>query len=861
MKLRAVLSLQPVDNLQRIAAHADIPLDPDSNKTARIDLLCRRLPAPSQVAARLEALDPNQRDFVTTLAAEGGELLKSDAVQELSEGFAHRFQSLLNALSEVGLAFQDNETLGPAHPLVGIPDSLLKSIPVSEADRGRLRAVMKSTSIGLLRAFARELDAPVPDSGRPFVVQSIRAQLLNPERLAAYLNGLSEERRAVLDLLLKEKEATPEDLRKRLGEGAVREFEEMLWRTPLFFSTRGDRAGKFVPNRLASDLCRTLQELADARGGQLESRPEEVLEEASEDPVTIQDNTPHILQDLATLLGLIGRKRPRLLKRGGFPKGDLREAGRFCRGETDPGYPEFLILFAETAGMVRPEGRFWGLAEGVGDRLEGVVQIRKALLAFWQETDRWNEWTADRSVVAARRSRMDELKSLRQEILKALRSCPEGRWIPYPRFYRLLTRSSKPFRHFAENPATGRALAAGGTTADELLRRMLRGALAWIGLIRLGNPAAFSLPLHRSEKATFQVTLTGRALLEGEVTEDLPDAAPGTNPEARFVLQPNFDILSPPDLPYSSYLNLCGLTDLDSIDVMSRFRITREAFQQAMNRGVSGQSIREFLKAHSATDIPEMVEALIQECETKHGEIEIEPTSGYLTVAEGALLDELYAQKQIAAHLGPRLSQKAAALKLHTRPEAFFQLLHKQGYMPHLAQDHEATKEGHHQVVLTSSELSELVGFLETTVRMLSERASVSLEEVDHLIQRLRRGLRQVSDQHREEALSRYRKAFDRLFGSPPPDEGLQNLLHYPGENPTTCPAEICSLVGYAIDHRLCVEIGYGSEEAGRRTVEPFSEDHAMLYAFCRDRKGDRVFRQNKILFARLTGERFQRDK
>lgn len=860
MKLRSVLSLQPVENLQQIAESANIALDPHSNKTALIDLLCRLLPVPAQVATQLKGLNSKQRNSITTLAAEGGELLKSDAIKELSGGSVNRFQSLLKTFSKVGLAFQDNETLGTKHPLVGIPDSLMKSIPVPETQRGRLRTVMKSTSLGLLRAFARELEIPVQDSQRPFVTQSVRAYLLNPKHLSSYLNRLSEERRAIFNLLLKEKEVTREELQKRLGESTAREFEEILWRTPLFFSAEHNRSRKFSANRLASDLHRTLQNLAIVRGGHLEISPEEVLEGAYEDPVTIQDNTPYILKNLTTLLGLINRKHPQLLKRGGISKVDLREAGRFCLGETDPSYPGFLILFAETAGIVHPENQHLIIKENTGDRLEQVAQIRKALFTFWQETDQWNEWTVDRSVAAGRRSRTSELKSIRQEILKTLRKCPKHQWISYPKFYRLLTRSSELFRNFSENPGTGRTLATRNTTADELLRRILRAALTWTGLIKLGNPKSFSLPLHRSEKATFQLTSSGLALLGEEISENIPELISKTNLKAQFIIQPNFEILSPPDLPYGCYITLCSLTDLESIDVMSRFRITREAFQKAMNRGTSGSSIREFFLENSTTDIPEIVEALIQECEAKYGEIQIEPTSGYLTVVESPLLDELYAQKQIAIHLGPRLSCKAAALALDTKPNAFFELLHKQGYMPHLAHNTEVTKEGHHKIVLNSTELSELVGFLETSVGMLSEKTSASLKEINPLVQRFRRSLRQVSDKHREEAIFRYKKNFDKLFQVIPLNNSLPALLDYPGKNPTTCQTEIRSLVEYAIDYKLCIEIKYGSQKTDRRIVEPFSSDHAMIYAFCRNRKNDRVFRLNKILFARLTGEPFQRN-
>jgi predicted DNA-binding transcriptional regulator YafY len=85
-------------------------------------------------------------------------------------------------------------------------------------------------------------------------------------------------------------------------------------------------------------------------------------------------------------------------------------------------------------------------------------------------------------------------------------------------------------------------------------------------------------------------------------------------------------------------------------------------------------------------------------------------------------------------------------------------------------------------------------------------------------------------------------------------------LLRYAGTNPATESNAMRTLIDYAINHQLRVEIAYGSSERdGHRIIEPFSEDLTMLYAFCQTRRGDRVFRLDKIFFARLTGERFQR--
>ena len=854
MKLRAILSLQPVDMLHRIAAHTHLPSAPARNKSVVIDLLCRHLP--SVAVAQMKVLNAEQQTFVTGLAAEGGELLEADAVQELSDGFDRRFQSMCRSLAETGLVFQDAKTLGPGASLVGIPDTLLKSVSVPPADAGRLRDIMKSTSIGLLRAFGRELGLVFKDARRPFVVQAIRNRLLNPEGLKAYLSGLSEDKKALLDRVLKDGAATIEDVQSQSSGGMARELAEMLWKTPLFLLPEGHRNQSDAPVLLATDLRRVLTDLADAQGGRLESPPAESLTETSAPPSEVRDNTPYFLRDLATLLGLVEQRRPRLLKHGGMARGDMREIGKFCQGDSDPGYLEFLTLFVQASGMVRPEGRAWRLAEGALERFLQGDDLLKALFDMWQETRRWNEWATERST-ASDHGRMEALKALRREVVGALRACPDSGWVSYPRFYRMLIQTSEPFRRLAENPASGRTLASRNVTADELLRRMLRGALVWAGVIQLGNPSAFSLPLHRASKAVFQISPAGRNLLQGKVPERTRDGGIPSNPDARFVLQPNLEILSPPDLPFDRYIRLCSLTDLKTIDVMACFEIRRETVHRAMARGISGEQIRAFFRAYGATGVPEILETLIQECETKLGEIEIGPSAGYLTVVREGLLDELYAQKRVAAHLGPRLSPVAAALGHHAKPEALLQILHSQGYMPRLNQEIEGEDNGRHQLVLSSAELSELVGFLETALESLHACHDAFTEEMGHLLKRLRRGLRRVPDRRRQEAISRYRKVFEDAADASGADNGMRDLLHYSGDNPASQPSEIRPLIGYAIDHRLCVELDYGSEQVVRRTVEPVSEGPTMLYAFCRDRKGDRVFRLDKIHFARLTGERF----
>ena len=297
------------------------------------------------------------------LASEGGELLKSDAVEELSSGLTRRFQKTFEEISTTGLAFEETETLGENNPVVGIPDPILKSISIPEDLAGSLRFVMRDPSIGLLRTFARDLGALPRDSRRPFVVKAIRTHLLDPVKLKTFMDGLSETKRAILDLLLSKGQVSQALVREHIGERAIRELDELLYKTPLFYHD-ADRLQNDTPVKVASDLGKAMSDLAAIRGGKLESNPEEVLELEPETPTEIMDNTPYILQDLATLLGFVELRAPRMLKHGGIAKAEIRDAKQFYRGDDDPGYAEFLVAVRRNGRAAQNRGSSLASKEG-----------------------------------------------------------------------------------------------------------------------------------------------------------------------------------------------------------------------------------------------------------------------------------------------------------------------------------------------------------------------------------------------------------------------------------------------------------------------------------------------------------------
>ena len=221
MKLRAALTAQPVPLLHRIASETDLEIGDNLNKPALIDALSRHLAHPASVERHFSQLNAPCRDVLTTLASEGGELPRTVAVKELGHGFEHRFTEMIESATLLGLAFQDTQVYGETDPLVGVPESILKSFPLPPALQNRLRAQLVNCSLGQLKTFVVDLGIQTRETRGPFLIELIRDHLSNPDELKTYLQALSEDCRDVLDFVLSETSPTPADVEARLGETSV----------------------------------------------------------------------------------------------------------------------------------------------------------------------------------------------------------------------------------------------------------------------------------------------------------------------------------------------------------------------------------------------------------------------------------------------------------------------------------------------------------------------------------------------------------------------------------------------------------------------------------------------------------------
>ncbi|MGG4344851.1 helicase-associated domain-containing protein [Paenibacillus lautus] len=76
---------------------------------------------------------------------------------------------------------------------------------------------------------------------------------------------------------------------------------------------------------------------------------------------------------------------------------------------------------------------------------------------------------------------------------------------------------------------------------------------------------------------------------------------------SRLFIQPDFDILIPPDVPYMVKFTAALCTERISDDVMTVYRLTRDSVAQATTAGMGPEAITAFFTEHAAAGIPENV--------------------------------------------------------------------------------------------------------------------------------------------------------------------------------------------------------------------------------------------------------------
>lgn len=152
-----------------------------------------------------------------------------------------------------------------------------------------------------------------------------------------------------------------------------------------------------------------------------------------------------------------------------------------------------------------------------------------------------------------------------------------------------------------EQPGGG----AAGSGREEALLAWLR-CLAGFGWCELGSSAEAGYCFRWK---------AGKPVLPGEESEraESVPVQPQSAEAGRFIVQPDFEVLVPPDVPYPVRWTLAGCAELLHNDDLWSFRLTRERLESAAELGASPGEVIAWLAEHAQEGLPDQAEQSLRQ--------------------------------------------------------------------------------------------------------------------------------------------------------------------------------------------------------------------------------------------------------
>jgi hypothetical protein len=92
-------------------------------------------------------------------------------------------------------------------------------------------------------------------------------------------------------------------------------------------------------------------------------------------------------------------------------------------------------------------------------------------------------------------------------------------------------------------------------------------------------------------------------------------------PSGAFYVQPDFELLLPPDVAPHIEWEAAVFAEPRGADLLRVYRITKESFHKAIETGVSGEAVTQFLRNHSIHQVPESLQITLQEWNKQYGKL------------------------------------------------------------------------------------------------------------------------------------------------------------------------------------------------------------------------------------------------
>ena len=342
------------------------------------------------------------------------------------------------------------------------------------------------------------------------------------------------------------------------------------------------------------------------------------------EPTVARSAGDTFLDDACTLLSYLQNERVRPNADGGW---SARHEARLAPRLRDPAPARlaFLRHLIRSLGWLRliDSGHLRPDPGPVATWLQSSTEEqRRALVKAWQDNPTWNDLfhvpTLQPEDTGAWHN--DPLLA-RKVILHHLTACVPNTWYRFEDFVASVKQASPDFQRpggdytswYIRDAATGAYLSgfeSWDVVEGALIRYLVTGPLAWLGLTELGAIARDG-PL-----AVFRLTTAGGA--------SLGQAEPSPEPESTpMMLRPDFTVLAPPAGRYERF-QLARVADWVRAGDVYTYRLTPTSLERARQQGIPVTRVLEFLSRVTRAPVPRFVEAALTRWEALGTEVRLE---------------------------------------------------------------------------------------------------------------------------------------------------------------------------------------------------------------------------------------------
>ena len=342
------------------------------------------------------------------------------------------------------------------------------------------------------------------------------------------------------------------------------------------------------------------------------------------EPATVHQFGDTFLDDACTLLAYLQNERLRPDPDGGWPS---RHEARLARRlhNPDPGRLAFLHHLVRRLGWLRliDSGRLRPDPGPVTEWLQSSTgQQRGVLVEAWRDDSNWNDLFQVPTLHAEDTGAWHNDPLLaRRAILRHLKACLPLTWYRMDDIITAVKEIEPDFQRpggdytswYIRDAATGAyqtGFESWHAVEGALIRYLIAGPLAWLGLTSLGASTPGAPPV------AFRLTRAGAVWL------GLSEPQPEPEPEP-VALQPDFTILVPPARRYERF-QLARVAEWIHTGEHFVYRLTPTAFERARQQGIAVARVLEFLGQVTDAPVAHFIEAALTRWEARGTEARLE---------------------------------------------------------------------------------------------------------------------------------------------------------------------------------------------------------------------------------------------